>query len=605
MTPVHTRRMLRAGSAALALCLAALFTSLPADIARAQTGEEAAPTPPPGATVAPVEDFAKPMGPPDPFNRGTPRGSMYGFLSAARAGQHERAAEYLDLRRLTPEEQGTGPQLARRLRIVLDEKLWIDLVNLSTSNAGAPNDGLPAWQDRVGNIQTKQGEVTVLLQRVPREGDGVRIWKVAAATVAQIPELYAEFQPVWLEEHLPAFFQRELLGVGLWKWLSLAALLGIAWLVSLLLAGATTRLIAYLFTRNQEGFDSRIVHLVRGPVALAWTVILFELGRRPLGLTLEFAGILQLIERLVLVVAAAWLIFRLTDLAALTLRFRAERRGNRGLVPALVPGARFAKVLIVLVGGLGVLGTLGVNISAAIAGLGVGGIAVALAAQRSLENLFGGVSLFADRPVSVGDFFRYGDQVGTVEEIGLRSTRVRTLDRTVVTIPNAEFSNLRLENFARRDRMRLWTMIGVRYETTPDQLRYVLARLREILLAHPRVTDDPARVRFVGFGAYSLDLEIFAYVDTSDWSEFLGIREDVYLRFMAAIQEAGTSFAFPSTTTYLGRDGGLSEEEIRQAEARVAEWRERGELPFPNVPKQQRDELWNSLDWPPTGSPRG
>jgi MscS family membrane protein len=203
----------------------------------------------------------------------------------------------------------------------------------------------------------------------------------------------------------------------------------------------------------------------------------------------------------------------------------------------------------------------------------------------------------------VGDFFRYGDQVGTVEDIGLRSTRVRTLDRTVVTIPNAEFSNLRLENYARRDRMRLWSMIGVRYETTPDQLRYLLAGLRQILLAHPRVTDEPARVRFVGFGAYSLDIEVFAYVDTPDWSEFLGVREDLYLRFMDAVKEAGTSFAFPSSTTYVGRDDGLSDEEVAQAEERVGKWREKGELPFPNFGEDARREVWNTLDWPPHGSP--
>jgi MscS family membrane protein len=239
-----------------------------------------------------------------------------------------------------------------------------------------------------------------------------------------------------------------------------------------------------------------------------------------------------------------------------------------------------------------------------VAGLGVGGIAVALAAQKSLENLFGGISLFADRPVRVGDFFRYGAEVGTVEEIGLRSTRIRTLDRTVVAIPNAEFSNLRLENFAKRDRMRLWTMIGVRYETTPDQLRFLLARLREILWAHPRITDDPARVRFVGFGRHSLDLEVFAYANTDDWGEFLGIREDIYLRFMDAVKEAGTGFAFPSTTTYVGRDDGLGAEETRRAEARVAEWREKGELPFPHFPEDFREEKWNTGDWPPPGSPQ-
>ncbi len=569
-------------------------------------------TPEAGATAAAPEapeppteeDFAKPMGPPDPYNRGTPRGSMYGFLRSARDGDYESAAEHLDLRRLSAAERALGPEYARRLKVVLDQTFWVDLAEMSPDNSGLSGDGLPAYQDRVGQIPTPDGAVDILIQRVPRADDGVRIWKVSAATVAQVPELYALFEPVWLEEWLPAvFFQHQLLHVALWKWVALVLILGVASLLAWLIAGTTTRLLGALFTRRSGGIDPRIVELVQGPVRLAWTVILFASGHRSLGLSLEFTGTLQMLERFTLVLAVAWAFFRLIDLAALNLRVRAEARGNVGLIPVLVPGAKFAKLVVLLMGALGVLGTLGVNISAAVAGLGVGGIAVALAAQRTLENLFGGVSLFADRPVQVGDFFRYGENVGTVEEIGLRSTRIRTLDRTVVTIPNAEFSNLQLENFALRDRMRLWAILGVRYETTPDQLRYLLARLREILLAHPRVTADPARVRFVSFGAYSLDLEVFAYVDTRDWNDFLAVREDLYLRFMDAVKESGTGFAFPSTTTYVGRDDGLDEEEARRAEARVAQWRDQRELPFPDFPDHVHRAKWNTLDWPPPGSP--
>lgn len=192
--------------------------------------------------------------------------------------------------------------------------------------------------------------------------------------------------------------------------------------------------------------------------------------------------------------------------------------------------------------------------------------------------------------------------MGTVEEIGLRSTRVRTRDRSVITIPNSEFSNLRLENFARRDRFWLTTTIGVRYETTPDQLRYLLTELRRILIAHPRVDDEPLRVRFGGFGAYSLDIEVFAYVDTTDRDEFLAIREEIFLLFMDAVTGAGTGFAFPSSTTYLGRDQGLDEERSRRAEERIDEWRQKGQLPFPNFAEGFRDEVRNTLDWPPVGS---
>jgi len=557
----------------------------------------------PAPEKLPVEDFSKPMGPPDTFNRGTPRGTMYGFIVACRKGDYERAANYMDLRRLPPEEWERGPQIARQFRAVLGQKLWVDFATLSDRNQGFADDGLPEWQDRLGDIETRDGLVTLLLQRVPRKEDAVRIWKISSTTVARTAELYAEFGPGWLEKWLPSiFFEVQILGLALWQWLGLVVVALVPWILLRLVVSTIIRFFGVLPGRT---VDERIVDLVRGPVRLALTLLVFAAGLKLLDLDVPVQDFLRVIQYLMWVLSAAWLTFRLIDSSVISLRTRAQRRGNLALISALDPLMRFAKVVVVVIGVLVVLGTMGVNISAAVAGLGVGGIAVALAAQKTIENLFGGVTLFADRPVRVGDFFRYGDQVGTVEEIGLRSTRVRTKDRTIVTIPNAQFSDMALENFAKRDQMRLWTILGVRYETTPDQLRFLLARLREILLAHPRVTEDPARVRFVGFGAHSLDLEVFAYVDTPDWNEFLQIREDIYLRFMGAVKEAGTEFAFPSSTMYLGRDRGLNQEEVSQAEECVAEWREKGVLPFPHFPESVHDQLNNTLDWPPPGSPGG
>ncbi len=151
----------------------------------------------------------------------------------------------------------------------------------------------------------------------------------------------------------------------------------------------------------------------------------------------------------------------------------------------------------------------GISLIPIVAGLGIGGLALALAGKTTVENLIGGLVLFIDRPVRVGDFCGYGDQIGTVESIGLRSTRIRGIDRKVTTVPNADFAQMKLVNFAQRDRILLSTIFGLRYETTSEQLRFVLAKLREMLLAHPKLLDDPARVRFVKYGDYSLDLEIF------------------------------------------------------------------------------------------------
>ena len=193
-----------------------------------------------------------------------------------------------------------------------------------------------------------------------------------------------------------------------------------------------------------------------------------------------------------------------------------------------------------------------------IAGLGVGGLAIALAAQPTIENLIGGLNLFADKPIRVGDFCRCGeDEEGTVEAIGIRSTRIRGLDRTLTAIPNAELSKMSIVNLGQRDRMLIRSVIGVRYETSPEQLRYLLVKIRESLLRHPRIHPEPVRARLIGFGTSSLDIEVFAYATTKDRAEFLGIQEDVFLRVMDIVKECGTSFAFPSQTIYFAREDGL------------------------------------------------
>ena len=157
------------------------------------------------------------------------------------------------------------------------------------------------------------------------------------------------------------------------------------------------------------------------------------------------------------------------------------------------------------------------------------------------------------------------------------------MDRTLTTIPNAALAKMPIVNLTRRDQMLIQTVIGLRYETKPEQLRYVLVKLQQLLLGHPRVDPDPARARFIGFGASSVDIEVFAYVMTRDWAEFLGIRQDILLRIMDLVEQAGAAFAFPSQTLYLGSDRGPDERKALEAEARVREWRDEGSLPFPEL----------------------
>src|SRR5262249_42431664 len=265
-----------------------------------------------------------------------------------------------------------------------------------------------------------------------------------------------------------------------------------------------------------------------------------------LRLALPVQSIVVGLTKVLLTLAFTWFLIRLIDAMARVTTARWVASGQLAAISVVPLARRALKAFVGLLALLAIFQNLGFNATGILAGLGVGGLAVALAAQKSLENLFGGLSLIADQPVRVGDMCRFGSQQGTVEDIGLRSTRVRTLDRSVVTIPNADFATLQLENLAARDRMRLTTTIALRCQTTPDQLRGVLVALKRLLESHPKVSPDSARVRFTHLGTSSLDVEILAFVNTGDIDEFLAVQEDLLLQIMDIITASGTGFAFPA-----------------------------------------------------------
>jgi MscS family membrane protein len=212
------------------------------------------------------------------------------------------------------------------------------------------------------------------------------------------------------------------------------------------------------------------------------------------------------------------------------------------------------KILVIFFAVVLLLHGAGVNVSAMLAGLGIGGIALALAAQKTLEDLFGGITVITRKAVRVGDFCQLADDIGTIEDISLGSTRVRTLDRTIVTIPNAKVSQMELENYSMRDKIWFHHVFGLRSDTSPEQMRQVLAQITQMLRGDIRVEKESARIRLIEFAASSLQVEIFAYIKTTDYTAFVEIQEDLLLRIMDIIVANGTSIALPSQITYLGRD---------------------------------------------------
>ncbi len=403
----------------------------------------------------------------------------------------------------------------------------------------------------------------------------------------------------WLPE---AWFSVRWLELSLGQWIGLLVVVFVAYLASWIATAVLHRVARALVKRTESPIDDLALEICLKPTRLLLTLAFFAGGVLLLRLPAEAYGYLVPLERALILLAVTWLLFRMADGLHYQLREQLTAQGRNGAAAMLPLGVRTVKVAVMVVALLGLLQNFGFKVGAVLGALGVGGIAVALAAQKTLEHVFGGAMIVADQPVRVGDLCRFGDKIGTVEDIGLRSTKIRTLDRTVISVPNAEFASMQIENFTRRDRIRLQCVLGLRYETTPDQMRYVLVGLRRLLVAHPKVAPDPLRARFVGFGAYSLDVEVSAYVLTTDWNEFLAIREDILLRMMDVVEEAGTGFAFPSQTNYFARDTGFDPERVRAAEQRVAEWRRANELPFPDFAPETLAALDDTLDYPPAGS---
>ena len=503
----------------------------------------------PGTAQQPSATAAKPTppaGPADEFERGTPRSAVNGYLTACRDGDYERAAEYLDLGRLKPQERARqGSILARHFKVMIDHTLWIDLDSLSDAPEGNAAHGQTAGHERVGTIHTAKGPVDITLERVARE-DGVLIWKFSPTTVAKIPALYAEFGYGTLGEWLPEpLFEITFLEVELWQWIALLLLAAIAIVASWLIAALMARLARPLVRRLRNGFEDKVEQLIIGPARLATAITIFYLGSLLLGLALPVQAFFHGAAKALAIAALTWLLLRLIDVGALKIEDRLVARAQSAAVAMLPLGRRTAKLFLIAVAALAFLQNVGFNVGGILAGLGVGGLAVALAAQETVKNFFGGVALIADQPVRVGDLCRFGDKIGTVEDISLWSTRVRTLDRTVISIPNAQFAAMQLENLTRRDRIWLHTSMGLHYDTTPAQLRKVLAEIEQMLRTHPKVDHESTRALFAGFGGPSLHIEIFAYVLTSKFQEYVDIREDIFMRVMDIVSATGSKLAAP------------------------------------------------------------
>jgi MscS family membrane protein len=483
---------------------------------------------------------AKPLE--DPLGRTSPHGCVLGFLRAAEAKNYERATQYFDGKR-SPKE---AEEIAVQLKYLLDQGLSTSIDDLSRSPNGNTEDQLRLSREQVGTVKTPTGELKVMLDLVKRP-DEPPIWLFSQETLNLVPATYSSIHHTDYERFFPVWTTRiRIFSVPLWRWGVIFVCIALTFVFATLLTRLTLRLLTSIVrTRLSLGVERSVLALklpIFGLILalsdrVAGGYAITALGRhywKNAGLLLAWISI-------------AWLLVRMTDILSNLSRHRLLQQLQVERATFVTLLGRLFKILVGIILVIALLTHAGVNVSALVAGLGIGGIALALAAQKTLADLFGGLSIVMRGAVRVGDFCQIAGITGTVEDIGVSAVNVRTLDRSVVSIPNAKVAEVGLENFSLRDQFWLHQVFTLKVDTHHEVVKIVLDRIVEKLKSHPDIDRDTARARLIYLTPTGPQIEVYAYFRKhgADWAEFLSAQEELILSFMNAIEASGTSLAAP------------------------------------------------------------
>jgi MscS family membrane protein len=487
----------------------------------------------------PAPPRAQPEQPIDPLGRNTPRGTVLGFLAAAQKGNMAVASQFLN----TPLQGSAAESLARQLFTVLDRRLPPRLGNLSDSPGGSLSD-LRGDQDTVGTISSDRGNVDVLVERVARGKSG-SVWLFSRETLNRIPALYQEIGVTPLETLLPAFLvNTQIAGIALFEWAGVLLGLPAAYFFTVLLNRILSPLIGSLLRHVRKRADLPAREIVPVPLRLLLIAAGIHWILSDISLPLAARQFWSSAASILTIAACVWWFILLNDNVEHHILRRLVRVGNMGAASVIRLGRRALDVLVVFIGLVFGLYHFGLNPVAALAGLGVGGIAVALAAQKTLENVLGGISIIFDRVVRVGDAVQIGDTLGVIVDIGLRSTLIRTRERTLVSVPNGQVAHGKLENLSARDKFWFHPRLRLQHDTTSAQMHSVVQDVRRFLAEHSQVDPGSASVRLLQFGRSSLDLDVSAYVLAGDWDGFLEMQGDLLISVLEIVQGTGARIAF-------------------------------------------------------------
>ena len=491
----------------------------------------------------------------DPYGRISPRGTVNGYLKAVREDDFGKAALFLDAAG-QPGSDGSriAAERAEQLKELLDHGGYFFKPNeLSTAHSGNLDDELDADLEQVGVLGSENETSPLILQRV-EQAAGQRLWLVSRGTMEQLPKLLRAARQSLLDKILPQSLKSDrIASVPTGHWLAVLVLAMLSLGVGYLTSKVLLHVLEWVLARRSKSNTGSAFRTALLPLGLLIAVPLYRFAVIQLGVQVVARGATDWIAVVISWLAIAWLGSRMVDGFAEYVRRNSSCTDQLTSVAAIALARRIAKAAIVALASITILDVLGFDVTTGLAALGIGGLAFALGAQRTVENLVGSITVVADKPVRVGDFCKFGDISGTVEDIGIRSTRIRTPNRTVVTVPNGAFASMQIENFSVRDKFLFDTVLSLRYETTRPQIQLVLERTRALLRDTPAIHGEP-RVRLVELAGSSIDIEVYAHIHATDYAAFLEVQERLLLAFMDLVGQSGTDFAFPSQTVYLNRD---------------------------------------------------
>jgi MscS family membrane protein len=488
----------------------------------------------------------------DPLGRITPRRAIAAFIRAVDRGDFVSAARYMQV---TGSQRRNSDTLARDLKALMDRYFSQAVTSISDSPDGALDDGLPIERERVGPLTMGEKRTDIALVRVTDPQFG-RIWLIGDARGFA---LRASIPSTFIERVMPEpLLRRTLFGVPVAYWIVLAASLVVPFITLALLSGA----LAYLVRRlpgdpARRGGVKAWYDRLRWP-AIAALSLAIQLSSIPsLGFPLTFRIAYARVGLVLFVIALTWFLRRLLTLGFARARGMVWGEDRTKTQSLLLLGERLLKAFVILVAVFAILTIVGVDTRTALAGVGIGGVALALGAQKTVENFLGGVFLLSDRALAVGDMVSISNRLGRVEDITLRSVRLRTLDRTMVSVPAGVLAQAGIENFATREQILVQTTLRLRYGTSVEQLRRILDGIRRLLAEDSRIEKGTSRIRLVNFSDRAIELELFAYVLTADVPEFLAVREELLLEVAAIVEAAGSGFAQPTQFIYTDTRAGV------------------------------------------------